>query len=57
VLPYCPKAQEPDSQIKGAFHDLRELKVNVVTPREISSGFTVEPVATITLPARNLQRK
>ncbi len=32
-------------------------EVNVVTPREISSGFTVEPVATITLPARNLQRK
>ena len=32
-------------------------EVNVVTPREIASGFTVEPVATITLPARNLQRK
>jgi uncharacterized protein with ParB-like and HNH nuclease domain len=32
VLPYCPKAQEPDSQLKDAFHDLRELKVNVVTP-------------------------
>ena len=32
MLPYCPKAQEPDSQVKGAFHDLRELKVNVVTP-------------------------
>ena len=32
-------------------------EVNVVTPREIASGFTVEPVATIMLPARNLQRK
>ncbi len=32
-------------------------EVNVVTPREIASGFTVEPVATIALPARNLQRK
>ena len=32
-------------------------EVNVVTPREIASGFTVEPVATITLPARNMQRK
>jgi flagellar biosynthesis protein FlhA len=32
-------------------------EVNIVTPREIASGFTVEPVATITLPARNLQRK
>jgi flagellar biosynthesis protein FlhA len=32
-------------------------EVNVVTPREIAAGFTVEPVATITLPARNLQRK
>ena len=31
---YCRVAlgQEPDSQIKDAFHDLRELKVNVVTP-------------------------
>jgi uncharacterized protein with ParB-like and HNH nuclease domain/predicted transport protein len=31
---YCRVAlgQEPDSQIKEAFHDLRELKVNVVTP-------------------------
>jgi flagellar biosynthesis protein FlhA len=32
-------------------------EVNVVTPREIAPGFTVEPVATIALPARNLQRK
>jgi len=32
-------------------------EVNVVTPREIAPGFTVEPVATISLPARNLQRK
>jgi uncharacterized protein with ParB-like and HNH nuclease domain/predicted transport protein len=31
---YCRVAlgQEPDPQIKDAFHDLRELKVNVVTP-------------------------
>jgi flagellar biosynthesis protein FlhA len=32
-------------------------EVNVVTPREIAPGFTVDPVATISLPARNLQRK
>ena len=32
-------------------------EVNVVTPREIASGFTVEPMTTIALPARNLQRK
>ncbi|MEI6359057.1 MAG: DUF262 and DUF1524 domain-containing protein [Synechococcus sp. ELA619] len=31
---YCRVAlgKEPDSQLKDAFHDLRELKVNVVTP-------------------------
>ena len=29
---FLPEAQEPDSQLKGAFHDLREFKVSVVTP-------------------------
>ncbi len=29
---FLPKAQEPDPQLKDAFHDLRELKVNVVIP-------------------------
>ena len=32
-------------------------EVNVVTPREIAPGFTVDPVATISLPARNLHKK
>jgi predicted transport protein len=34
AIRYCRVAlgQEPDPQIKDAFHDLRELKVNVVTP-------------------------
>jgi uncharacterized protein with ParB-like and HNH nuclease domain len=29
---FLPEAQEPDPQLKDAFHDLRELKVNVVIP-------------------------
>ena len=34
AIRYCRVAlnQEPDQQLKDAFHDLRELKVNVVTP-------------------------
>ena len=34
AIRYCRVAlgQEPDPQLKDAFHDLRELKVNVVTP-------------------------
>jgi predicted transport protein len=34
AIQYCRVAlgQEPDQQLKDAFHDLRELKVNVVTP-------------------------
>ncbi|MFM9099798.1 MAG: hypothetical protein ACKOPS_00105, partial [Cyanobium sp.] len=29
---FLPQAQKPDPQLRDAFHDLRELKVNVVTP-------------------------
>jgi uncharacterized protein with ParB-like and HNH nuclease domain/predicted transport protein len=34
AIRYCRMAlgQEPDPQLRDAFHDLRELKVNVVTP-------------------------
>lgn len=34
AIRYCRVAlgQEPDPQLRNAFHDLRELKVNVVTP-------------------------
>jgi uncharacterized protein with ParB-like and HNH nuclease domain/predicted transport protein len=34
AIRYCHVAlgQEPDQQLRDAFHDLRELKVNVVTP-------------------------
>ena len=37
AIRYCRVAlgQEPDPQLKDAFHDLRELKVNVVTHRHI----------------------